>query len=82
MVTTGQDHADRRALVLDAQESGRFWQVMQEIEILDGLAGSTFAQIVLGTTDDKTVGARIVDPTNIDVIRAHDVFGVREIPFI
>ena len=51
---------------------------MEKIEILHCLTRRALAQVVLRTTDNEAVRARVVNPADIDVVRANDVLGIRK----
>jgi hypothetical protein len=58
------------------QKGSGVWETEGEVEILNGLTGGAFADVVLGTHEDDLVRVRIVCPSDVDEVGADNVFGV------
>jgi hypothetical protein len=60
----------------DLHETGGGRVTEGDVEVLNGLTGGAFADIVLGAHEDELIGAGVVSPADVDEVGADDVFGI------
>ncbi len=62
---------DRNAL---KRKPGGFGQVAHDVEVLDGLAGGAFDEVILGAHEDEAPGAGVVPPGDVEEVGMGHVF--------
>ena len=63
------------------QESGSFIQAEHDIHVLDGLAGSTFNQVIDCGNNDEAIGAFIQPETDITIVGPFHVQSIGKASF-